>query len=284
MGKAGNFGRYQSSVRTQRTQPVARLLGFCKSVLVGGAVLGLMQPAFAVGLEVSPPAQAIFPTSGQGLYAALQDLDRSTSGPAEVRRARDEEQFAALSSFAKSLGTEPQSRLRQPQGEQGIYQELAELRQWVQGCRIEFLPTVKVAEADNAVDALKDFLSRNSSPPAAGAPPAPAPAPVPVKPVRPVIDAHFMGDKVCMTCHASHAELFSKTLMGRIWRTQPGKFACENCHGPGSEHVKLGGGRGVGRHHFLPLQRSNAQRAGKQCDLPELSRAGPADLLERQHA
>ncbi len=108
------------------------------------------------------------------------------------------------------------------------------------------LPTVKVAEADNAVDALKDFLSRNSSPPAAGAPPAPAPAPVPVKPSRPVADAHFMGDKVCMTCHASHAKSFSKTLMGRIWRTQPGKFACENCHGPGSEHVKLGGGRGVG--------------------------------------
>jgi DmsE family decaheme c-type cytochrome len=49
-----------------------------------------------------------------------------------------------------------------------------------------------------------------------------------------------------MTCHAGHAESFSKTLMGKIGKTQPGKFACENCHGPGSVHVKLGGGRGVG--------------------------------------
>jgi len=47
-------------------------------------------------------------------------------------------------------------------------------------------------------------------------------------------------------CHAGHQESFSKTLMGRIGKTQPGKFACENCHGAGSQHVKLGGGRGVG--------------------------------------
>ena len=49
-----------------------------------------------------------------------------------------------------------------------------------------------------------------------------------------------------MTCHATQAEAFSHTLMGRIGQTQKGKFDCENCHGPGSAHVKAGGGRGVG--------------------------------------
>ena len=49
-----------------------------------------------------------------------------------------------------------------------------------------------------------------------------------------------------MTCHAAQAEAFSLTLMGKIGKTQKGKFDCENCHGPGSAHVKAGGGRGVG--------------------------------------
>jgi DmsE family decaheme c-type cytochrome len=68
----------------------------------------------------------------------------------------------------------------------------------------------------------------------------------PAKAAGPPVEAHIVGEKVCMTCHAGHAESFSKTLMGRIGKTKPGMFACENCHGAGSQHVKLGGGRGVG--------------------------------------
>jgi DmsE family decaheme c-type cytochrome len=59
-------------------------------------------------------------------------------------------------------------------------------------------------------------------------------------------EAMIVGDKVCLTCHAGQAAAFSETLMGRINKKTPGKFACENCHGPGSLHVKAGGGRGVG--------------------------------------
>ena len=51
---------------------------------------------------------------------------------------------------------------------------------------------------------------------------------------------------MCAGCHATQIAEFKKTLMGRISITQPGKFACENCHGPGSAHAAAGGGRGVG--------------------------------------
>ena len=44
----------------------------------------------------------------------------------------------------------------------------------------------------------------------------------------------------------TQVESFDRTLMGKIGKTQKGKFDCENCHGPGSAHVKAGGGRGVG--------------------------------------
>jgi DmsE family decaheme c-type cytochrome len=237
---------------------LTRILKVFKSILVGGAVLGLVQPAFAVGFDVLPPEQGIaqpaFPTSGQGLFAALQNLDKAaanasaatsttTTSPTELRRV--EEPLAALTEFAKSVAAkaQPASRAiaKPAPADQAAFRELEEFARSLDlKPQVSAGPQVKLADADNAVDALKDFLSRNSSP---AAPPVPPPV---VKPVRPAVDAHFVGDKTCMTCHASHAESFSKTLMGRIWKTQPGKFACENCHGAGSEHVKLGGGREVG--------------------------------------
>lgn len=61
-----------------------------------------------------------------------------------------------------------------------------------------------------------------------------------------VVDAHLVDNKICLTCHASQAAEFAKTLMGRIGKNRPGMFECQSCHGPGSEHVRLGGGRGVG--------------------------------------
>jgi DmsE family decaheme c-type cytochrome len=80
---------------------------------------------------------------------------------------------------------------------------------------------------------------------AANAAPAKAAAKPPVK-AAPSGEAMIVGSKVCLTCHANQAAAFSETLMGRINKKTPGKFECENCHGPGSLHVKAGGGRGVG--------------------------------------
>ncbi len=50
-----------------------------------------------------------------------------------------------------------------------------------------------------------------------------------------------MGSQTCLYCHAVQAETFGRTLMGRISKTQPAKFDCENCHGPGSAHVQAVG-------------------------------------------
>jgi DmsE family decaheme c-type cytochrome len=254
MGRLTSFGRHLGR-HIQRgpqyakafcARPLAGLLSLLKSVVVGGAVLGLVQPAFAIG--VISIDQPIFPTSGQGVYAALLDLDGAK--PAPVRR--DDDAFSALASFAKTAALDSKAQGEKPSGrkltasrqDDAVFAELVEFAQRVGAKRtLSHEPRPKFADADNAVDALKDFLKGNSAPPAA---PPQAPVASPTKPAGPPVDAHFVGEKVCMTCHANYAESFSKTLMGRIGKTQPGKFACENCHGPGSQHVKLGGGRGVG--------------------------------------
>jgi len=86
----------------------------------------------------------------------------------------------------------------------------------------------------------------NEAPPPAAV--APTGAPTKAKRSSAPVEAHVVGSKVCATCHAPLIAEFKKTLMGKIG-TSPqgkGKFECENCHGPGSAHVKAGGGRGVG--------------------------------------
>jgi DmsE family decaheme c-type cytochrome len=60
------------------------------------------------------------------------------------------------------------------------------------------------------------------------------------------VEAVAVGSQVCMTCHAAQAASFGQTLMGKIGKVRRGTMECENCHGPGSLHVKAGGGRGVG--------------------------------------
>ena len=62
--------------------------------------------------------------------------------------------------------------------------------------------------------------------------------------------ATYVGNEVCQACHAPAFEKFSQTMMGKIFlfnaRNEAEKRACESCHGPGSNHVAAGGGKGVG--------------------------------------
>jgi len=99
----------------------------------------------------------------------------------------------------------------------------------------------QVAEATNAFDAMREYL-QGAPPP----PPSPAPAPAAAVPVTkgPVVAATYVGSKACAGCHVPYIEAFKKTTMGKLF--VQGKLDCETCHGPGSAHVKAGGGRGVG--------------------------------------
>ena len=159
--------------------------------------------------------------------------------------------LSALSAFAQQITAAPASASaaqgRDSQFDDKTYAALRDFAQGIGAPQPESLMDwPKMAAADNAVDALREFLSGGSSsqnPPAGASPDGPVAG---GKHSSAPVEANFVGAKVCMACHASQAESFSHTLMGRIGQTQKGKFDCENCHGPGSAHAKAGGGRGVG--------------------------------------
>jgi DmsE family decaheme c-type cytochrome len=117
--------------------------------------------------------------------------------------------------------------------------------------------------ADKALFALSDFVQRigadnpmliaaneasKSDPWAtvrAASPRGPA-VPPRSRSTPPAEDASYVGSDACMGCHAPVAQEFGHTLMGKIAKVKKGTMECEYCHGPGSAHVKAGGGRGVG--------------------------------------
>lgn len=59
--------------------------------------------------------------------------------------------------------------------------------------------------------------------------------------------ATFVGNKVCVDCHAPITRKFPGSIHARVHFDQeklPGGTSCESCHGPASKHVAAGGGRG----------------------------------------
>jgi predicted CXXCH cytochrome family protein len=59
--------------------------------------------------------------------------------------------------------------------------------------------------------------------------------------------AHYVGNKACLDCHANYVRIFPASPHARIHvetAAMSGQSGCESCHGPGSRHVEVGGGRG----------------------------------------
>ena len=92
---------------------------------------------------------------------------------------------------------------------------------------------------------LRDFAERVG----AGAPPVVLAKGEKKAVVKAEGEATYVGAQVCLGCHVAQAAAFNQTLMGRVFRNPRNaqeRANCETCHGPGSLHVKAGGGRGVG--------------------------------------
>jgi len=141
-----------------------------KSALVGGAVLGLIQPAYAFQVVSD---QGIFPKSGQGIYAALLDLDRSgpelPSNPKPAPAPRDNDAFSVLANFAQTV-----SARSKPAGEKAtnsrqagdaIYSELAEFALVLRGAGAvnSQRPAPSSSQHDSAVSALKNFAQQTAA-------------------------------------------------------------------------------------------------------------------------
>src|SRR5665647_3698823 len=148
MSSFSGFSGYLDSgaqyARACYAQPVAKLLSLLKSALVGGAVLGLIQPAFAVG--VISTDQPIFPTADQGIYAALLDLDGAKPAPAQ----RGDDTFSALAGFVQTVAAGSKASGQQvapSRQDEAIYSELSEFAQRVGANRpVSNEPRLRLAE------------------------------------------------------------------------------------------------------------------------------------------
>jgi predicted CXXCH cytochrome family protein len=58
--------------------------------------------------------------------------------------------------------------------------------------------------------------------------------------------ATYVGNKACLDCHAKYVRMFPGSPHARVHLEvagMKGQTGCESCHGPGSKHIEVGGGR-----------------------------------------
>ena len=59
--------------------------------------------------------------------------------------------------------------------------------------------------------------------------------------------AHYVGNSACFNCHTNYVRQFPASPHARMHfapDAKAGPSSCEACHGPGSKHLEVGGGRG----------------------------------------
>ncbi len=161
----------------------------------------------------------------------------------QPQQIADDSAFSQLTSFAQQIGAG--TKAAQSSDRQFDDQTVAALRDFAQRVGSSQPESIKAQPKLAEADTLMDWLAGKGSTQAPTAPQAPAAG---GKGYIAPVEAHFIGSQACQTCHAPLIAQFKITLMGKIGSTPQGKgkFECENCHGPGSAHVKAGGGRGVG--------------------------------------
>jgi DmsE family decaheme c-type cytochrome len=189
----------------------------------------------SLGLTQSVKADGALTVAG--IQSVLQGEPQALKSQQATQASQQDDAVSALSSFAQQIGA-PDAKFDDQAF--AALQDFAQRLGTAQPQSIKALP--KVAEAKSLLEFLQQGGSSSQSEPAA----PPKGSAAGGKRTSAPVEAHFVGAKACLTCHAKQTAEFERTLMGKIGKTQKGKFECENCHGPGSAHVKAGGGRGVG--------------------------------------
>ena len=217
-----------------------------------GRLAALATIGLVCALALARPAGAREPgldgISDGAIYAALADYARQIGGPqplpasAAPRDAAIDDPHAAnptLLAFARDAGGEEPSGALAPPGHGAMADDTFDddysaLRDFVRQIGGD-VPEPAAAEKFRLAQAEKPKAAKPAKAKAVKTPSSDAGD-----------DAYVVGSKVCLTCHAKEAAQFAQTVMGKIGKVRAGTMECENCHGPGSAHVKAGGGRGVG--------------------------------------
>ena len=193
----------------------------------------------------------------------------------------DDADFAALRDYAKQVGPARAGHENLPPGHPPLAElsdpDVVALRDYVrqigpnQSAPAE--PRFQMAEADNAFDALREFLRGNEKP---TPPPGGAPDAAPAHRRRAqrharrrcsrdrlrrisfeaAINSNYLSADVCLLCHSNQADLFGKTLMGRIATHRQGQTRVSDLPRSGLDACESRRLRGLSRRNGQPNTRN----------------------------